>query len=136
MEKQLFELLLKVVPNLEELKESAKLKSGGYQDLCLDKWHMGGDYFGLAMAHYFKSAGDLISDPDMAMTVNFVTKEVVPYSFQNQIHYSHYDMNDTSPANLAVRLELNKFLKLWLENLIAQGHKIAKQDGIKVERPA
>ena len=85
-------------------------------DLHVDILNKNGKIWRIALAHNYKSGGDVIPDPDMEVTVDFDNKTAQAETYQDT--YVYREANDAKS-----RTELNAFLILWLGNLIEQGHK-------------
>ena len=114
----LFNQLLRVIPDLRTIDEYVKLKADGFMDLHVDILYQKGDTARIAIAHNYIQNGDTISDPDMELLVDFKNQTVEAKTFQNIYAYSEVEDGDD-----ALQDELNEFLKMWLNNLIEQGHK-------------
>ena len=114
--KQIYARLLHVIPNLRNIGTYAKQSAPGFMDLHVDILHKNGNVWRIAMAHNYKSGGDVIPDPDMEVTVNFAAETAHAETYQDT--YVYREVNDERS-----REELNEFLLMWLGNLIDQGHK-------------
>ena len=97
------------------------LKSEPFMDLHFEK--IGENTF--AMAHYFEQNGDLVPDPDMEIRVFPEKGMVEALTFQSQLSYSRVYPDPENPnlVNIRVKIELNRFLGMWLRNLINQGFR-------------
>jgi uncharacterized protein YqiB (DUF1249 family) len=115
--KQIYTHLLHVIPNLRNIGTYAKLSAPGFMDLHVDILHKKGNVWRIALAHNYKSGGDVIPDPDMEVTVDFAEETAQAETYQDT--YVYREASDERS-----RQELNEFLVLWLDNLIEQGHKI------------
>jgi uncharacterized protein YqiB (DUF1249 family) len=86
-------------------------------DLHVDILHKNGNVWRIALAHNYKTGGDVIPDPDMEVTVDFDNETAQAETYQDT--YVYREATDERS-----RTELNEFLVLWLGNLIEQGHKM------------
>lgn len=109
--------------------------STGYMDLCVEPLElfdgvMFGDDQAFSMAHYFEQNGDLCCDPSMELVVVPRQKIVVPYTFQQSIPPVYDRVLDAEGKVVNKKLSsLTKFLVLWLNNLVSQGHGSIWQEG-------
>lgn len=115
--KEIYTRLLQVIPNLRIIGSYAKLSAPGFMDLHVDILRKDGDVWRIALAHNYKSSGDVIPDPDMEVTVDLGNKTAQAETYQDT--YVYREASDECS-----RKEFNEFLILWLCNLIEQGHKI------------
>ena len=115
--KEIYTRLLQVIPNLRHIGSYAKLSTPGFMDLHVDILHKNENAWRIALAHNYKSGGDVIPDPDMEVIVGFAARAAQAETYQDT--YVYREANDEKS-----RKELNEFLVLWLGNLIEQGHKI------------
>jgi uncharacterized protein YqiB (DUF1249 family) len=86
-------------------------------DLHVDILNKNGNVWRIALAHNYKTGGDVIPDPDMEVTVDFAAETAQAQTYQDT--YLYREANDERSKK-----ELNEFLLMWLGNLIEQGHKI------------
>ena len=100
-----------------------KFKAEGYMDLSIDRLLKNTRSIHFAMAHNTMQNGDVMADPDMELC--FVLDEE-PYLFA--MHYQNDFMGafTTVERGNTTQAELDRFLALWLKNLLEQGHKIEK----------
>jgi uncharacterized protein YqiB (DUF1249 family) len=115
--KEIYTRLLQVIPNLRIIGSYAKLSAPGFMDLDVDILNKNENVWRTALAHNYKSGGDVIPDPDMEVTVDFDNGTAQAETYQDT--YVYREASDERS-----RQELNEFLVLWLDNLIEQGHKI------------
>jgi len=115
--KQIYSRLVKVVPNLRNIGSYAKLSAPGFMDLHVDILKKNGNVWRIALAHNYKSDGDVIPDPDMEVTVDFDNETAKAETYQDTYVYRVAD-------DARSKKEMNEFLLMWLGNLIEQGHKI------------
>jgi len=123
---QNYQLLKQLVPDLETVPlETAhrKSKSNGYMDLSFEILSWDPDQFTCAMAHYFEQNGDLVADPDMEIRVIPSRQMAEALSYQDQFGFQMV-YPEPGKVDLRAKKELNQFLGQWLQNLIAQGHKL------------
>jgi uncharacterized protein YqiB (DUF1249 family) len=114
--KQIYIRLLDVIPKLRNIGTYAKQAALGFMDLHVDILSKNGNVWRIALAHNYQAGGDVIPDPDMEVTVDFVAETAQAETCQDT--YVYREANDQR-----ARKELNEFLVLWLANLIEQGHK-------------
>jgi uncharacterized protein YqiB (DUF1249 family) len=114
---EIYARLLRVVPNLRNVGTYAKLSASGFMDLHVDILNKNGDVWRIALAHNYKSGGDVIPDPDMEVTVDFDNETAQAETYQDTYLYRVADDERS-------KKELNEFLVMWLGNLVEQGHKI------------
>jgi uncharacterized protein YqiB (DUF1249 family) len=115
--KEIYTRLLQVIPNLRNIGNYAKLSASGFMDLHVDILHKKGNVWRISLAHNYRAGGDVIPDPDMEVTVDFVHGTAQAETYQDT--YVYREATDETS-----RKELNEFLVLWLGNLVEQGHKI------------
>ena len=115
--KQVYIRLLQVVPNLRNIDSYAKLSAPGFMDMHVDILYKNGKVWRIALAHNYKSGGDIIHDPDMENTLDFDSETARAEMYQDTYLYREAD-DDKS------RKELNEFLVMWLGDLIEQRHKV------------
>lgn len=122
--------LLRLIPNLAEIQEHAKLVAGGYMDLNVDILHKTAKYTDVALSHYYKHpCGDMIADPDMAIRVwNHGAVEALSYQDTFGYRRVYDDAEDGTVVYPVVKKSLNSFLNTWLSNLIEQGHTLTEKD--------
>jgi uncharacterized protein YqiB (DUF1249 family) len=120
--------LLKIVPGLLEMRpgeSSLTLKAPGFMDLTVGVLRREEtEHIIVSLAHYGVQNGDLMSDPEMEISVSPTLKTVEALTFTN--HYvGRYQRVYPEPGLVIPRLkaELNEFLGLWLNNIVQQGHK-------------
>ena len=115
--KQIYTKLLQVIPNLRNIGSYAKLSAPGFMDLHVDILNKNGNVWRIALAHNYRSGGDVIPDPDMEVTVDFTVETAQAETYQDT--YLYREANEEKS-----RKELNEFLFMWLGNLTEQGHKM------------
>ena len=115
--KEIYTRLLQVVPNLRNIGTYAKLSASGFMDLHVDILNKNGDVWRIALAHNYKSGGDVIPDPDMEVTVDFDNETAQAETYQDT--YVYREANDETSKR-----ELNEVLLMWLGNLVEQGQKM------------
>lgn len=123
--------LLRVVPDLEQRILSGKevygkSKRTGFMDFNLELIHQDKTGHYLAISHYHKENGDMISDPDMVVLVNLKHQTVIPLSYQDRYKYktTYDDIYHRKLINVKELKEQTSFLGFWFGNLKNQGHKI------------
>ena len=111
---------LGIVRFLEEKHENAKLKSGSFMDLNLDRLYEEKDFVEFAMAHNYIQNGDVIADPDMQIRYYPERKMIEAVTYQDSLGYRQVYFEDGKKVDLKAKRELNTFLGQWLTNLINQ----------------
>ena len=123
--KRIFQKLLRIAPNLMDIKECTKSKSSGYLDLSCDILESGCDYRRIALSHYWEHPfGDLIPDPDMEISVFFDWELAAATSYQDVFSYENAYPVDGEPPDFTVHQRINEVLEQWLQNLAEQGHML------------
>jgi len=132
----IYRKLSKLVPNLAEIEEYAKLTAPGYMDLGIDVIDRNDEYTVIALSHYYKHpSGDMIPDPDMEVRITHELQMAEAMSYQDTFGYQQvYHDWDTETQRFRkvaprAKKELNSFLNKWLTNLLQQGHAIADKAG-------
>ena len=124
--KRIYQKLLRIAPNLSDIKEYAKSKVIGYMDLSCDILESGRDYRRIALSHYWKHpSGDMIADPDMEISVFLDWELAEAMTYQDAFTYENAYPVDGEPPDFAIHNRLNEFLEQWLDNLAEQGHQLA-----------
>jgi uncharacterized protein YqiB (DUF1249 family) len=103
-------------------------RSAGYMDLVVER-HKDLDYLSgsqgiaVSLTHYFEQNGDLCMDPEMVIVVYPTRKMAEVLTFEQSLPPLYQEVYP-EPGKVYPQLqkELNKFLRTWLNNLIAQGH--------------
>ncbi len=122
--KEIYNRLVRVIPNLYSIKESGKSEVSGFMDFNLDILQRNGGVLRVAISHYYKhQSGDMIPDPDMEIMVNRKTETAGPLTYQDMYRYQEVYSEDGS-CNESLQQSLNEFLLMWLNNLYEQGHRI------------
>lgn len=106
-----------------------KLKSGGYMDLNIDFLYEENGRYTIAIAHNYLQNGDVMADPDMEISIIPDMKMAEALTFRqdgllamNQNVYS-FDENGNKLVNPKLKTKLNKFLNMWMGNVVKQGFK-------------
>jgi hypothetical protein len=86
----------------------------------------------ISVAHYFEQNGDLCQDPELGIELvnqNNGTVAYEPYFFQLAIPPAYEEVYPSGPGceNQTLKIQLTRFLKMWDENLAAQGFIDAAQ---------
>jgi len=111
-----------------KLREDGKSKSDGFMDLVFEKLPHYDNFvsegsFAFSIAHYFEQNGDLCQDPEMVLFVYPEREMVEAYYFQQALPPIFQEVYlDKDTYYPALKKELNSFLKIWLNNLVQQGH--------------
>lgn len=122
--------LMRLIPELPQIAEHAKLVAEGYMDLNVDILRRTATYTDLALSHYYKHpSGDMIADPDMEVRVwHFGAVEAL--TIQDMAGYLRVygEVDGRKVVYPVVKKSLNAFLNTWLGNLIEQGHRLEEKD--------
>ncbi len=131
---QNYDRICKIIPNIKIIHQSihhhagksAKDPDSGFMDLHFDLTQSGPTRSTFALSHYYKQNGDMIADPDMILRIDFEMKTLEALTFQDYRSFQEvYPIKDGKQyVNLRLESELNRFLSMWLKNLIAQKHII------------
>jgi uncharacterized protein YqiB (DUF1249 family) len=99
--------------------KSARIKSGGFMDLCVNYLY---DNLGqiVSLTHYYEQNGDLVPDPDMVVRIDRDMSIVEVLTYQDSLTFRRV-YPKSGFVDLAARKELNAFLGQWLKNLDMQG---------------
>ncbi len=80
------------------------------------------------MMHTYKQNGDTLRDPDMTFLVDRETGNIVPHTFQqDNCPFTQYGTlyqevwEDETHYRPSLRSQLDRFLKDWITNILAQG---------------
>ncbi len=109
-------------------KPYRKSYTNGFMDLVLERVeHMdgvsGNSGVAFSMAHYFRQNGDLCKDPEMVVIVYPISKMVEALTFEQSLPPIYQEVfPEPRKFYPHLRKELNGFFRLWLNNLIDQGH--------------
>lgn len=121
--------LLKLIPFLNadvlqgDIPDYRKTQSEGFMDLSYDLLEINAFYIKFSLAHYYIENGDLIPDPDMIICLFPRQKMVEAMSYQDCYIYKQVYLPG-GLFNTIFKVELNEFLKIWLNNLLNQGFRI------------
>ena len=131
---QIFHRLLDVVPDLMTLSAGTYGRSEvtGFMNLNLDVLAKSPNKVVIALSHLYKHpTGEMISDPDMQITVFLSDEYAEAQTFQDFYGFRATETN-VAHVDQQVQRELNSFLLTWLGNLIAQGHsvKLRQESGL------
>lgn len=131
----IYENIYREITKLASIKEMKKVgfyrkfESEGFMDLNLETIRKGKNYIVIALSHYYKQNGDLMSDPDMEIKVytlkDWKMAEALTYQQDSLGKYEqvYVERNGKEMVNLALKLRLNKFLYQWLKRIQVQGYE-------------
>ncbi len=125
IQNKIFDQLLSIIPDLQTRNKAgnSQLGSESMMDLSLDILFRENNTAMIALSHYYKhGSGDLISDPDVVLLVNFDNKTATARTFQDTFGYQ--DVMSGGVINTKLEQSLNEFVVMWNENNISYGHKI------------
>lgn len=124
--KRIFAKLIRIAPDLKEIKCATKSVVAGYMNLNLDVLERNNCYRRIALSHYWKhDSGDLIADPDIEIAVFFDSKMAEALTYQDAYLYKVAYPKEGEPPDLVVHTQINVFLEEWLNNLAIQGHLLS-----------
>lgn len=109
-----------------EFPDHLILKSGGFMDLHIETirrietMRRGDGAIDLSLAHYYRQNGDSVPDPDMEVRVYPALGIAEALSYQDSRVYRRV-YHEEGRVNVSAKVELNRFLAMWLRNLKAQG---------------
>jgi len=116
--------LYRLIPTLDTLAESTKLKADGFMDLNVDILHRDQEKTVIALSHYYRhSSGDMIADPDMEVRILHQQHMAEALTYQDSFGYRVVYPTEGKVAPRAKK-DLNRFLNQWLTNLLNQGHTL------------
>jgi uncharacterized protein YqiB (DUF1249 family) len=122
-ERDNWEKLLKLVPNLLEITEYQKLTAPGFMDLGIDVLEIQPNYRIIALSHYYKhDSGDMLPDPDVQIRLFPEERRVEVMAYQDVYSYQEVYVEE-GVYRAGLKLQLDTFLNFWLGNLLEQGHK-------------
>ena len=102
---------------------SYTLEATGFMKLTVETWYTD-DILNISMCHYGEQNGDLMKDPDILMQYNYDAEKLTFIEFQNDYTGTYQD-KDSNPN---LQNELEDFMKMWIENLKSQGHKLTEKE--------
>jgi len=116
--------LIKLIPDIATRRSAgkSKLAPDALMDLNLDVLSKQGSIVRIALSHYYKQNGDMIADPDMEIIINTKLMTANAMTYQDSMIFQSAEQD--GGINQALVNDLNVFLDQWLQNCIAQGHKI------------
>lgn len=124
----IYDRLVQLGLDFDNLPESAKSSSGGFMDLHFDFLRREGGTLHISLAHYYEQNGDLVPDPDMEIRVFPLTKIAGARTFQDTYGY-RAAYPEKGKVDVKAEKELNQFLAQWLKNCLDQGHSFKKTEG-------
>lgn len=119
-----YKRLEKIAPGiLEGRYRYMKLQAPAFMDLVIEKlWPNR-----ISLSHYYEQNGDLMSDPDMELIVDYENKTIEAATFQqDNLGIYHEAYQGENLINKDLNNELNHFLEDWLKNIGRQGHIVYK----------
>jgi len=123
--RRIFQKLLRVAPDLQDILLHARSSVPGLMDLNLDVLDRTPDYRRIVLSHYWRHpSGDMIPDPDMTIAVFFDWQVAEALTYQDAYRYDQAYPDPDDAPDLRVHTRLNVFLEQWLDNLIEQGHVV------------
>lgn len=116
--------------DVKRVMSYGKSKVEGYMELVvervpyLDSESPNDNAYAISLAHYFKQNGDMCRDPEMVIFVYPSMKMVEAQTFEQSIPPIYIEVYHDSGTKVDMRAKKdhNDFLRVWLKNLIDQGH--------------
>ncbi|UJG41300.1 MAG: DUF1249 domain-containing protein [Candidatus Heimdallarchaeum aukensis] len=114
-----YDLLMKLIPNVEEIEEKLILYSGNLMELHISILSRDESEMILSMGHYFLQNDDLVPDPEVVIRIDSLKKIAEVLSYKDQylfsVVYPSKSMVDTESRD-----SLNSFLNLWLKRMLTE----------------
>ena len=117
---------------LKELFEKygfLKLQAAGFMDLNVDVLSKNR----LSLAHNYIQNGDVMTDPDMEIEVNFDIQTAEALTYQDNYGYQEVYVFNEKGEKVSfypkTKKDLNIFLSQWLTNIKKQGHIVVEMKG-------
>jgi hypothetical protein len=108
--------------------EFVKLHAEGFTPLSIDRLDSHAKGVVLALAHNSIQNGDVMADPDVAMTYHAaLAGDAVSYLVAHHYQNSYAGVY-REPRTEAQQRDLDAFVTMWLRNLWSQGH-VVKAEG-------
>ena len=121
--RRIYEKLLRVAPELKDMRDHARSRVSGLMDLNLDVLDRTAERMRVALSHYWRHpSGDMVADPDMEIAVHLDDALAEGLTYQDTYLYEVTYPVEGEPPDVEVYARLNEFLEHWLDNLAAQGH--------------
>ena len=123
-----YKALLPFIEGMNDDNNHRRFLSGAYMPLVIE-WLYYNDYKGrpvFSIAHYGEQNGDLMSDPEMTVSIDFTAGKVEPQTWRSD-YIGRYDEVYKTNSNgqllysKRLRVSLDEFLWLWLKNIKYQG---------------
>ncbi len=125
---------------LKGTEASGKSKVAGLMDFNMDFIEKESEgLYHLAISHNYVQNGDLIPDPDMQILVDVENQLVQALAIQHSTgRYAKVYDNPfkRNIVDLAEKKDQNEFLRVWLNNVVNQGHKIKWHDSEIESKPS
>jgi len=122
-----YEMILPFIQAADENDGHKKIVNGSYMPLTIENLCYN-DYKGnpvYSITHYGEMNGDLMSDPDMTVSIDKENRSVRPLTFQNdymRIYQQVFIERDGKTLySRRLLVDLDEFLWQWLKNIQAQG---------------
>jgi len=99
--------------------------SESFMPLCVQKIMENDRFMTVALTHYYKQNGDLVSDPEMTFLYCKASKRAYPLTFEmgGRLHQQAVELgSDLSPVRYAPRMQkdLKNFANSWMKNIKSQ----------------
>jgi len=119
-----YDLLMKLIPNIEEIEEKLILHSGNLMELHISIFSRDESEMILSMGHYFLQNDDFVPDPEVVIRMDLVKKiaEVLTYKDQYlfTVVYPSKGMVDVES-----RESLNSFFNQWLKRMLREKYNFS-----------
>lgn len=117
-----FERLMWLIPGIQNMEGLALSEGSDLMDLQLEVVERCRYTLTIALTHYFRSDGVLVSDPYMKIRIYLDARVAEVLSYQNHRFQFLHPSPILNELNLCEKRQINKFLGEWLDYCISQGH--------------
>lgn len=117
-----FERLMWLIPGIQGMEGLALSEGRDLMDLQLEVVERCRYTLTIALTHYFRSDGILVSDPYMKIRIYLDARVAEVLSYQNHRFQLRHPSPILNELNLCEKRQINKFLGEWLDYCISQGH--------------
>ncbi|MBI2779765.1 MAG: DUF1249 domain-containing protein [Gammaproteobacteria bacterium] len=117
-----FERLMWLIPGIQNMEGLALSEGRDLMDLQLEVVERCRYTLTIALTHYFRSDGVLVSDPYMKIRIYLDARVAEVLSYQNHRFQFLHPSPILNELNLCEKRQINKFLGEWLDYCISQGH--------------
>jgi uncharacterized protein YqiB (DUF1249 family) len=122
-----FERLTWLIPGIQSMEGMALSEGRDLMDLQLEVVERCRYTLTIALTHYFRSDGALVSDPYMKIRIYLDARVAEVLSYQNHRFQLLHPSPILNELNLCEKRQINKFLGEWLDYCISQGHSFLSE---------